>query len=125
MNTIYNKITESDFIKINKKWFSLLGVNQTLLLFELLDEENYWIKNSKIGKDGFFYSTDPNIQKIYPWTSPTIRKILNELKDLKLIQMENRGMPRVRHIKINRDVVYKFSYGVENGFTLKEIMESL
>lgn len=105
----YNDLTRNNFLKINPAWFQYLGVDTTALLFDLLDKENYFIAITTIDKDGWFYYTDEKLQEIFPWSSNTIRNHLGRLSKLGLIYTENRGIPRKRYIKINRNFLYWFA----------------
>ena len=105
----YTTLTQNDFIKINYNWYKYLGVETTSLLFTLLNQENYWITTAGIDPNGWFFSTDENLQKIFPWSSNTIRNHINRLVKLNIIKTENRGLPKKRWVKINRNLIYWLS----------------
>ena len=97
---ILQLIASRNFITVNKDLIKLLGLDEAILLGELASEFDYWEKQDKL-EDGFFYSTIENIETNTTLSEFKQRKALNNLKQLKLVEVKVKGIPAKRFIKIN------------------------
>ena len=74
------------------------------MLGELASEYDYWNNKNEI-EDGYFYSTIENIEEKTTLTAYKQRKCLENLKNKGIIDIQIRGIPAKRYIKINEEKV--------------------
>ena len=96
---ILQLISSSNFITVNKDLIKVLGLEEAILLGELASEYDYWNNKNEI-EDGYFYSTIENIEKETTLTAYKQRKCLETLKNNGFIDIQIRGIPAKRYIKL-------------------------
>lgn len=101
---ILQLISTSNFITVNKDLIKELGLKEAILLGELASEYDYWNNKNEI-EDGYFYSTIENIEEKTTLTAYKQRKCLENLKNKEIIDIQIRGIPAKRYIKINEEQV--------------------
>ena len=101
---ILQLISTSNFITVNKDLIKELGLEEAILLGELASEYDYWNNKNEI-EDGYFYSTIENIEEKTTLTAYKQRKCLESLKNKGIIDIQIRGIPAKRYIKINEEKV--------------------
>jgi len=97
---ITDLLASDGYILCNKALLHEFGINETLLLGELAQEYNYW-DNRKQLENGWFYSTVENVEKATALSAYQQREALRTLVDKKVIEVERRGLPAKRYIKLN------------------------
>lgn len=106
--SIYSKLQASgNYIQVNKILIKKIGLEETILLSELADEEHYWESNKKLNKDRYFFSTVDNIREVLGYKIDKQRLLIKHLEDKSIISVQYRGMPRKRFIKINDEEIFK------------------
>ena len=103
---ILQLISTSNFITVNKDLIKELGLEEAILLGELASEYDYWNNKNEI-EDGYFYSTIENIEEKTTLTAYKQRKCLENLKNKGIIDIQIRGIPAKRYIKINEEQVFQ------------------
>lgn len=103
---ILQLISTSNFITVNKDLIKVLGLEEAILLGELASEYNYWNTRNEI-ENGYFYSTIENIEEKTTLTAYKQRKCLENLKNKGIIDIQIKGMPAKRYIKINEEQVFQ------------------
>lgn len=101
---ILQLISTSNFITVNKDLIKELGLEEAILLGELASEYDYWNNKNEI-EDGYFYSTIENIEEKTTLTAYKQRRCLENLKNKGIIDIQIRGIPAKRYIKINEEKV--------------------
>ena len=101
---ILQLISTSNFITVNKDLIKELGLEEAILLGELASEYDYWNNKNEI-EDGYFYSTIENIEEETTLTAYKQRKCLENLKNNGFVDIQIRGIPAKRYIKINEEKV--------------------
>lgn len=101
---ILQLISTSNFITVNKDLIKELGLEEAIMLGELASEYDYWNNKNEI-EDGYFYSTIENIEEKTTLTAYKQRKCLENLKNKGIIDIQIRGIPAKRYIKINKEKV--------------------
>ena len=101
---ILQLISTSNFITVNKDLIKVLGLEEAILFGELASEYDYWNNKNEI-EDGYFYSTIENIEEKTTLTAYKQRKCLENLKNKGIIDIQIRGIPAKRYIKINEEKV--------------------
>lgn len=103
---ILQLISSSSFLVLNKNLIKILGLEETVLFSELCSEYDYWTKNNGL-ENGFFYSTIGNIEEKTTLSAHKQRNAINKLKELNIIEIQIKGVPAKRYIKINEEQVIK------------------
>lgn len=101
---ILQLISTSNFITVNKDLIKELGLEEAILLGELASEYDYWNNKNEI-EDDYFYSTIENIEEKTTLTAYKQRKCLEYLRFRGIIDIQIRGIPAKRYIKINEEKV--------------------
>ena len=94
-----NLLSSTAFLVVNKELARKVGLNETVLLSDLISKEQYFIENKQI-QDGFFFNTAKNIQADTTLTSHQQRKCIKNLKSLGIIETKLVGIPAKLHFKI-------------------------
>ena len=97
----------------NKEIAKKIGLEEAIILGELASEHDYWLKQNGLTADGYFYSTVENIENQTTLSEYRQRKAINTLKSLKLIDVQLKGLPAKRYIKINETEIEKLLIGVD------------
>lgn len=103
---ILQLISTSNFITVNKELIKALGLEEAILLGELASENDYWSNKNEI-ENGYFYSTIENIEEKTTLSAYKQRKCLENLKKRNIIDVQIKGMPAKRYIKINEEQLFK------------------
>ena len=72
--SVIDILSNGNYIVVNKKIASDLGLYEAILLGELASEHKYWANIEKL-EDGFFYSTVENIKEMFGITPYNLNKI--------------------------------------------------
>tara|TARA_R110002012_G_scaffold182124_1_gene348487 strand:- start:1000 stop:1665 length:666 start_codon:yes stop_codon:yes gene_type:complete len=94
-----NLLSSTAFLVVNKELANKIGLNEVVLLADLISKEQYFIENKQI-QDGFFFNTAKNIQADTTLTSHQQRKAIKKLKELGIIETKLVGIPAKQHFKI-------------------------
>ena len=70
-------LSSTAFLVVNKKLASEIGLNETVLLADLISKEQYFIENNQI-QDGWFFNTAKNIQEDTSLTAHQQRKAIKK-----------------------------------------------
>ena len=102
--SILNIIASRNYITLNKDILKEIGLEETVILGELASEYDYWYKQGKL-EDGYFFSTIENIETNTTLSEHKQRKAINNLKDLGIVEVVNKGLPKRRYIKLNEEKI--------------------
>jgi len=110
-----NLLSSTAFLVVNKELAKKIGLNETVLLADLISKEQYFIDNNQL-IDGWFFNTAKNIQADTTLTSHQQRKSIKNLKSLGIIETQLIGIPAKQHFKImtNKLLSY-FNTSCENN----------
>lgn len=92
-------LSSSAFLVVNKELAKQIGLNETVLLADLISKEQYFIDNKQLN-EGWFFNTAKNIQDDTTLTSHQQRKAIKNLKSLGIIETQLIGIPAKQHFKI-------------------------
>lgn len=98
---IQKLISAGNFISVNKTLMKCCGLNEAVVLGELISEQDYFDENNLLDEEGFFYITVAKLQDITTLSERSQRTVLSHLVDMQLIEVVYKGLPKKRHIKIN------------------------
>lgn len=105
MNNIINASTE--FIYLNKKLMSDVGLDEAYLFGILIDEYAECLKQNTL-LDGYFLSDVENLEKKTALSAYKQRKALKHLQELNLVDCKVKGLPAKRYIKLNEAEILAF-----------------
>ena len=99
-------LSSTAFLVLNKELAKQVGLNEAVLLADLISKEEYFI--AKGMTDGWFFNTEANIERDTTLTAYQQRKCLKTLKKHQLIEVKRKGVPAKQFFKINEELVIKF-----------------
>lgn len=94
-----NLLSSTAFLVVNKELAKKIGLNETVLLADLISKEQYFIENNQLN-DGWFFNTAKNIQDDTSLTAHQQRKCIKNLRSLGIIETQLIGIPAKQHFKI-------------------------
>ena len=100
--SILSLLASDNFITVNRTLIKAVGLDAAVILGELASEANYWKENGG-AEDGFFYSTVENLEEKTSLSKYLQASALEKLKAAGLVEIEKRGLPARRYIKINEE----------------------
>ena len=101
MKEILKILANDNFIILNRDLIREIGLDAAVLLAELGSEQDYWKRKSRLGKDGFFYSTIENIEKNIGFKKKKQLTLVKKLESLNLIEVKYHDIPKKRYIRVN------------------------
>ena len=102
-----NLLSSTAFLVVNKELAKQIGLNETVLLADLISKEQYFIDNKQLN-EGWFFNTAKNIQDDTTLTSHQQRKAIKNLKSLGIIETKLIGIPAKQHFKINENKLLSY-----------------
>ena len=105
--TLLKLIASDSFITVNKELVKKVGLEEAIILGELVSELDYWTKNNGLTEDGYFFSTIENIEEKTTLSGHKQRNAINTLKELGLVDCKVKGLPAKRYIKIFANAILK------------------
>jgi len=96
-------LSSTAFIVLNKELARKVGLNEAVLLADLISKEEYFI--SKGMTDGWFFNTEANIEADTTLNPYHQRKCLKTLKTHQIIETKRKGIPAKQYFKINEEQV--------------------
>ena len=106
---ILKLMASNNFIIVNRDLIKEFGTNGAILLGELASEYNYYNDNNRLCDDGMFFSTVENVENNTGLSRYQQKKAIDELKKKGVIDVELRGMPAKRYIRINTNKLFSSS----------------
>lgn len=111
--SILSLISSRNFIALNKDLIKIFGLEEAIMIGELCSEADYWEKEEKL-IDGYFFSTVENVQQNTTLSEHKQRKAINNLKNKNIIDIQIKGLPAKRYIKINKEALIKLLFASDN-----------
>ena len=93
-------LASDNYIIVNRSLMMAIGVNEALVLGELASEYRYWREAGKLKDGDWFFSTDKNLMSRFPFSRPTIQRIISNLKASGVIETKLMGVPAKRFFRI-------------------------
>lgn len=97
---INNILGQSAFWIVNKKLASIIGLEEAILLSDLISKQKYFYDNNELC-DGFFFNTSSNITKDTGLSYSKQKRIITTLTKNNLISVALLGVPAKLHFKIH------------------------
>lgn len=98
-------LATDNYIIVNRSLMLAIGLNESLVLGELASEHRYWRGANKLKDGAWFFSTDDNLEARLPFSKPTIRRAIDSLKELGVIETKLMGVPAKRFFRIVTDKI--------------------
>lgn len=105
--TLVSELANKNFIVVNKDVAKTLGINEAILLGELVEEYEYY-KNRDLLENGWFFSIVENIENNTGLTGRQQRPALENLVKAGLIEKKNKGLPPKRFFKVKMGAIRKY-----------------
>lgn len=107
--TISQFLNQKESLKIPKLLIQAVGLDAAVMLMNLVQDYDYWEKNQR-AEEGWIYPTSREMAQRSQFSSMKQHKLLEKLKSLGLISIENygeakRSRPAKRYIKVNEDAL--------------------
>lgn len=96
---IVELLASSNFIVVNKQIAMKYGLNEAIVLGELASEYKYWRAQGD-ASDGWFYSTNENLADRLPFGGATIRRAVEHLEEMGLLETKLAGMPAKKYFRL-------------------------
>lgn len=104
-NSMKNIYGQKGFIMCDRVIAERFGINESILLGDLINSGSYWEDRYKLAEDGFFFKTREDIQKSCYLTPAAQRTALPKLVEAGLVETTKRGIPSVMCYRVNRDIL--------------------
>lgn len=101
-NSIKQLLMASNFYILNKHLVKTLGIETAFFLTALVEADEILAD-----KNGWFYQTIPQIEKMIGLTKHKQTNCINELLILGILLQENKGMPMKRYFKLDYEKIAK------------------
>ena len=98
--SLINLLSTDNYIVVNRVLIQKLGLHSAVLLGELANEYLYFSNRNELTEDGFFYSTVKNVKERTGLSDSQQRSALTAMENMGILQVEQRGMPAKRYIKL-------------------------
>ena len=82
-----------------------IGINETLVLSELVDKEEYFHREGKLLDGGWFYYTQEDLEFYTTLKRKSQETAIDSLIEKGLIEKKTMGLPCRRHFKINEEKI--------------------
>lgn len=111
-------LLSKNYLVLNKIIVEALGIETAMILSVLADAEEMMSND-----DGWFYQTVETLEKHSTLSRYKQDMALKQLRDLKIIEQKNMGVPMTRHFRINYDALT--NYFVSHSQTRTQITNKL
>lgn len=101
-SSIKQLLMASNFYILNKHLVKTLGIETAFFLTALVEADEILAD-----KNGWFYQTIPQIEKMTGLTKHKQTNCINELLILGILLQENKGMPMKRYFKLDYEKIAK------------------
>lgn len=93
-------LDSGNYIAVNRTLVRVLGLHEAVIIGELASEAMQWARNGKLD-DGWFYATTEKLEYKTSLSAHIQRKALGNLSDLGIVEIEYKGIPKRRYVRIN------------------------
>jgi len=107
-------IESKGYITVSKELARNLGLDETLILTELISKYNHWKDKGKLTEEGYFYITIKDLKHETTLTKYRQTKAINNLKDMGLIKTKKQGLPAKRYFTICKNEIKRLFFDIEN-----------
>lgn len=125
ISPIYELLRADGSIIINKALIFSIGLEETIIFFELISRYKYFEERNMLTEEGFFYNTVDDLQLATGLSEKKQKSAITKLEKFKLIETKLMGVPAKRHFKIIDDMVTVLMYIQEGKTKIEALKKSL
>ena len=103
-------IKSKGYIVVSKELAREIGLNETIILAELISQYQYFKDKGELDEQGYFYCTIDKLEKNTTIEKSKQGRVINNLIDMELIEKNTKGVPPKRHFKINETNITKLFF---------------
>ena len=100
-------IKSNGYITVSKELAKEIGLNETIILSELISQYEYFKKNGQLKDNKWFYCTIEKMEEQTTLNRYYQNKAIDNLKELGLLEVERKGLPARRYFKIVENEIIK------------------
>lgn len=102
---VYELLSRDNYLTVNKLLMKAIGISESILLSELCYRRQYLARANKLTEDGFFYATVEDVEEETTLNDYAQRKALEKLTKMGLLEVDRRGLPAKRYIRIDEEAL--------------------
>ena len=103
-------IKSDGYITVSKELAREIGLQETIILSELISQYEYFRKRNELDQEGYFYCTVNKMEKCTTLGEKAQKRAIDNLVKLNLIENTLKGLPAKRHFKINEEEILKLFF---------------
>ena len=103
-------IKSNGYITVSKELAREIGLQETIILSELISQYEYFKEKNELDQEGYFYCTVNKMEKCTTLGEKAQKRAIDNLKSLNLIEKDLKGLPARRHFKINEKEILKLFF---------------
>jgi len=103
IHDVANMMAQGNYFAFHKNFAKYLGLEEAIILGDLINRFQYYFTNGMLDEDGMFYCTVKTLQEDTTLSEYKQRKALNSLEVKGLINTKLKGLPAKRYIQLNAD----------------------
>jgi len=103
-------IKSKGYIVVSKELAKEIGLNETIILAELIGQNQYFKDRGELDEQGYFYCTIDKMEKNTTLDKNKQSYAINTLIKRDLIEKEIKGLPSKRYFKINETEITKLFF---------------
>lgn len=107
MESLIELLASDGYVIVNKELATRIGLNEALLIGELISEYRYYRNREELTEDGYFFSTIENIENNTTLNEYAQRKAVKHLMELEILSVERRK-DGLRFFKINSEKLEEY-----------------
>lgn len=107
-NIVKSTMSSDAYWQVNKKIARKLGLEAAVLLSDLLSKYDYHNDKDELTKSDEFFYTREDMEKYTTLSRKMQDKGLRKLRNVKMIEQHQEGMPSKRMFKINFDEIVEW-----------------
>ena len=103
-------IKSKGYIVVSKELAKEIGLNETIILAELISQYQYFKDKGELDEQGYFYCTIDKMENNTTLDREKQDKAIKNLINRNLIKKERKGLPAKRYFKINETNITKLFF---------------
>jgi len=96
-------LAQESFMVVNKVLAKQIGLYESIILSDLCSKFEYFKRENRLTKDGFFFNSADNIERDTTLSRKKQIQPIKHLKELGILDTTLRGMPAIQHFRINQE----------------------
>ena len=96
-----SSLAYDNYVAVNKVLIRSIGLNAAVMVGEVLSVAKYWFERGELDEEGWFFLTVEDAEHNTGLSVHQQQVALKALKEIGVLQVSYRGMPRKRYIRVN------------------------